>query len=198
MSDRVINLIEDVFKRLRDEVDTWSSDLNLKLEAELGGFVDSLLAKYRDEAREVDRAAQLKLEQEMYEATLKLKAERLKVLGSIYDEVTTAVRGEVMKRRNTPQYAKLLSSLLEEAVEVIQSNEAKITCSPLDFETIKALGSERGLRLTLEAGPEDMLGFKASSLDDSITYDATLDSILSLMSENIKNIIEKAAEEDAE
>ncbi len=93
MSDRVINLIEDVFKRLRDEVDTWSSDLNLKLEAELGGFVDSLLSKYRDEAREVDRAAQLKLEQEMYEATLKLKAERLKVLDGIYCEVTAAVRG---------------------------------------------------------------------------------------------------------
>ncbi|GGP19426.1 hypothetical protein GCM10007981_03060 [Thermocladium modestius] len=196
MSDRVINLIEDVFKRLRDEVDTWSSDLNLKLEAELGGFVDSLLSKYRDEAREVDRAAQLKLEQEMYEATLKLKAERLKVLDGIYCEVTAAVRGEVMKRRNTPQYAKLLGSLLEEAVGVIQSNEIKVMCSPLDFEAIKALGSERGLRLTLEAGPEDMVGFKASSMDDSITYDATLDSIISLMSENIKNIIEKAAEED--
>ncbi len=41
-----------------------------------------------------------------------------------------------------------------------------------------------------------MVGFKASSMDDSITYDATLDSIISLMSENIKNIIEKAAEED--
>ncbi len=56
-----------------------------------------------------------------------------------------------MKRRNTPQYAKLLGSLLEEAVGVIQSNEIKVMCSPLDFEAIKALGSERGgLRLTLE------------------------------------------------
>ncbi|MGC8596864.1 MAG: V-type ATP synthase subunit E [Thermocladium sp.] len=197
MSNRVTNLIEDVFKRLRDDLDTWSTDLNLRLEAEISGFLDSLTSKYRDEARDVDRAAQLKLEQEMYEASLKLKSERLKLIDEIYGEVLAIVRDEVMKRRNTPQYANLLRSLIDNAVNVIQSNEIKIICSPQDMDVLRAISAEKGLSLMLENGPNDMLGFKASSVDGSITYDATLDSILSLLSENIKNIIEKIVEEDS-
>ncbi len=197
MSNRVTNLIEDVFKRLRDDLDTWSTDLNLRLEAEISGFLDSLTSKYRDEARDVDRAAQLKLEQEMYEASLKLKSERLKLINEIYGEVLAIVRDEVMKRRNTPQYANLLRSLIDNAVNVIQSNEIKIICSPQDMDVLRAISAEKGLSLMLENGPNDMLGFKASSVDGSITYDATLDSILSLLSENIKNIIEKIVEEDS-
>jgi len=177
-------------------LDAWSTDLNLRLEADISGFLDSLTSKYRDEARDIDRAAQLKLEQEMYEASLKLKSERLKLINDIYGDVLSSVRSEVMKRRNTPQYANLLRSLLNNAVEVIQSNEVKLTCSPKDMDVLRAIGAEKGLSLTLESGPEDMLGFKASSMDGSITYDATLDSILSLLSENIKNIIEKIVEED--
>lgn len=197
MSNRVTNLIEDVFKRLRDDLDTWSTDLNLRLEAEISGFLDSLTSKYRDEARDVDRAAQLKLEQEMYEASLKLKSERLKLIDEIYGEVLASVRDEVMKRRNTPQYANLLRSLIDNAVNVIQSNEIKIICSPQDMDVLRAISAEKGLSLMLENGPNDMLGFKASSVDGSITYDATLESILSLLSENIKNIIEKIVEEDS-
>ncbi|KUO86726.1 MAG: hypothetical protein AT712_03715 [Caldivirga sp. CIS_19] len=189
MSEQLIRLINSVMDKVKADSEEWVTNLGLKYEAELMNAVEDVIRKHSSELEEVDRQVMLSREYKLYDASMSIKTEYLALMDELTSGVINEVKRHIADMRGSEAYGKLLETLFTRAIEVTQSRELVVTCSPRDKGVISAIAAKAGVSVEFNDGEEGMLGFIASTKDSSITYRATVDDVLNRMVDYIRGII---------
>ncbi|WP_291999313.1 V-type ATP synthase subunit E [Caldivirga sp.] len=195
MSEQLIRLINSVMDKVKADSEEWISNLSLKYEAELMSVIEDEIRKHSNELEEVDRQTMLNREYKLYDASMSVKAEYLALIDELTRDVISKVKERINNERDSEAYSKLITTLLNQAVEVTQSRELVVTCSPRDKQLISSLAAKMGISVEFKNGDEGMLGLIASTKDGSVTYEATIDDVLNRMIDSIRSIIKDVANE---
>ncbi|MGC8571293.1 MAG: V-type ATP synthase subunit E [Caldivirga sp.] len=195
MSEQLIRLINSVMDKVKADSEEWISNLSLKYEAELMSVIEDEIRKHSNELEEVDRQTMLNREYKLYDASMSVKAEYLALIDELTRDVIGKVKERINNERDSEAYSKLIMTLLNQAVEVTQSRELVVTCSPRDKQLISSLAAKMGISVEFKNGDDGMLGLIASTKDGSVTYEATIDDVLNRMIDYIRSIIKDVANE---
>ncbi|WP_048062590.1 V-type ATP synthase subunit E [Caldivirga maquilingensis] len=195
MSEQLVRLINSVMDKVKADSEEWISNLSLKYEAELMSTVEDEIKRHSSELEEADRQAMLNREYKLYDASMSIKAEYLALIDELASDVINSIKKRINAERGSEAYGKLMMVLLNQAIEITQSKELTITCSPRDKPIISSLAAKMGISVEFKDGSEDMLGLIASTKDGSVTYEATIDDVLNRMIDYIRSIIKEVADE---
>ena len=178
VSEQLTRLINSVLDRVKDDLSNWFTEVWIKYESELTSVVDETLNKYSSAISEVDRAISLDREYKLYDASMRIKQEYLMEVDEVVNEAKRIVKERIVSMRGSKQYEDFLRALMRQALDIVQASEVSITCSPDDYNVVKGIADEYGVKATIKAD-EKVLGLIVSTIDGSITYSATIDDILS-------------------
>ena len=178
VSEQLTRLINSVLDRVKDDLSNWFTEVWIKYESELTSVVDETLNKYSSAISEVDRAISLDREYKLYDASMRIKQEYLMEVDEVVNEAKRIVKERIVSMRGSKQYEDFLRALMRQALDIVQASEVSITCSPDDYNVVKRIADEYGVKATIKAD-EKVLGLIVSTIDGSITYSATIDDILS-------------------
>lgn len=192
MQNQLANLVNVVMDKVKSDSLDWLSNLGLKYEAELTAVVDDILRRYSGELEEIDREISLGKEYKLYSATMDAESRYLSLVEELVKDVVSGIEAYIRSHRQDEAYGRLLEKLLTDAVEVIQSSNLEVICSPKDKDMISSIAGKLNLNLRLVDGPEDMAGIIARSLDGSIAYEATIENVLSRLTDYIRSLIKEA------
>ena len=195
MSEQLAKLINSVMDKVKADSEEWISNLSLRYEAELMSVIEDEIKKHSGELEEADRQSMLNREYKLYDASMNIKAEYLALIDELTHDVVNNVKERIKAKRDSEAYSKLMMVLLNQAIEVTQSRELVITCSPRDKALISSLAAKIGISVEFKSGDDDMLGLIASTKDGLITYEATIDDVLNRMIDYIRSIIKGVADE---
>lgn len=187
--EQLSKLVNSVMDKVKADSEEWISNLGLKYEAELASVADDVVRKHSGELEEVDRQLLLSKEYKLYDASMSIKAEYLALVDDITNEVINRVKERIRSMRGSEAYAKLMETLMNQAIDVTQSRELVVTCSPRDKAIVSSIAAKMGISVEFNEGNEDMLGFVASTKDGSIRYEATIDDVLNRMIDYIRSLI---------
>ncbi len=178
VSEQLTRLINSVLDRVKDDLSNWFTEVWIKYESELTSVVDETLNKYSSAISEVDRAISLDREYKLYDASMRIKQEYLMEVDEVVNEAKRIVKERIVSMRGSKQYEDFLRALMRQALDIVQASEVSITCSPDDYNVVKGIADEYGVKATIKAD-EKVLGLIVSTIDGSITYSATIDDVLS-------------------
>mgnify|MGYP001773018626 CR=1 FL=1 len=195
MSEQLIKLINSVMDKVKADSEEWISNLSLKYEAELMSIIEDEIRKHGSELEEADRQAMLNREYKLYDASMSIKAEYLALIDELTHGVINRIKERINAERGSEAYGRLMMMLLNQAIDVTQSRELTIVCSPRDKALISSLAAKMGISVGFKDGGEDMLGLIASTKDGSVTYEATIDDVLNRMIDYIRSIIKEVVDE---
>ena len=100
-----------------------------------------------------------------------------KVVGDVFEEA----KAKIDSIRGDDKYALLMKNLLENALDVVNSEKVVVECNRKDSDLINKIVSELqeivSTKIIVSEGVLDVIGgLKVKSKDGSMIYDATLDS----------------------
>jgi len=191
MSEDFVNrLIDNIVKKLTSEVEDWSSNMRLKIEAELYGAASAVVDKYAGALEDVEKEVSLEREYRLYDAVMQGRREKLRIVEEAYSKVVEEVRRRIREARGSDLYRDFLESSIRYAASTI-GEDLVITVNNADKDDAEAIVRKLGLRADVVMTNEDILGIVASSRDGSVRFDGTLESRMMLISDLVRSLLLK-------
>lgn len=155
--------LDEILETIRAEADDAAATIVEAAREKARQVLERATAKADEERRKssgaLDDRARLERSRILSRAHLETATERRAAREKLYQQILDSVRRRLAEVRSSPDYRKILRSLLDEATAVLPNPEA-VSVDPQDVGLAEDLLASRGLRLRVETDETHLGGVK--------------------------------------
>lgn len=183
-----MSLFEDLIRAKIAELEELKKNLPIDIETRIRRDASAMLNKFAEQITNVESEVVLERERIIYEALVSSRRKIAETYENLLKDLIDAVYGEIDKMRGMERYVKFLTSLIQNAIDYIQSKDVVIYTSPKDRGVVEAIA--RSLGITGLISERDIKGgVVVTSRDGSITVDYSLETIVANKLEELKHLL---------
>lgn len=183
-----MSLFEDLINSKIRELEELRQNLPLDIESKIRREVDAALSKFSAQITNVESEVTLEKERILYDAVVESRRKIAETYEQLLKDLIEAVYDEVDKARGTERYIKFLTSLIENAVNYVQSRDVIIYTSPKDRGVVETVA--RSLGLTGMVAEKDIRGgVIVVARDGSVAVDYSLETLLANKLDDLKHLL---------
>ena len=179
LSQKESELVSEIDSALQNSLKNLESSKST-LQVEYDGIIESSKKQAENLKRQI-----------IGSSTLNARNRELIIIESAIDEIFTKAKEKLTQSNNEKNYEKLLTRMIQESVSKLGS-DIVIQCNKTDQKLVRKISSQestgKNMKISVSDDFLDMIGgIKATSVDETMTLDSTLDSNI----ESLKPLIRK-------
>ncbi|MEZ0319796.1 MAG: V-type ATP synthase subunit E [Pyrobaculum sp.] len=183
-----MSLFEELILKKIRELEELEKNLVVEVETKIRKEADVVLNKYSEQITKVESDVVLEREKMLYDAVVESRRALAETYENLLKDLIEAVFEEVDRLRGQERYIKFLRSLIENAVNYIQSKEMVIYASPKDRGVVESIARTLGL-MGIVSERDIRGGVVVSTKDGSVVVDYSLESIIANKIEELKHLL---------
>ena len=185
-----MSLFEELILTKVRELEELKKNLVVEVETKIRKEADVVLNKYSEQITNVESEVLLEKERMLDDAVVESRKTIAEIYENLLKDLVGSVLEEVDRLRGQERYINFLKSLIENAVNYVQSREVVIYASPKDRGVVETIARTLGLA-GIVSEKDIRGGVVVSTKDGSVVVDYSLESIIANKIEELKHLLYK-------
>jgi len=183
-----MSLFEDLINSKIRELEELKQNLLINIETKIRREADAALSRFSTQISSVESEVTLEKERILYDAVVEARRKLAETYEQLLKDLIEAIYDKVDKERTSEKYVKFLTSIIENAVNYVQSKDVIIYTSPKDRGVVEAIARSLGLS-GMVAEKDIRGGVIVTTRDGSITVDYSLETLLVNKLDDLKHLL---------
>ena len=183
-----MSLFEDLINSKIRELEELKQNLLINIETKIRREADAALSRFSTQISSVESEVTLEKERILYDAVVESRRKIAETYEQLLRDLVEAVYGKVEEERGSEKYVKFLTSLIQNAINYVQSKDVVIYTSLKDRGVVEAIARSLGLS-GIVAEKDIRGGVIVAARDGNVTVDYTLETLLANRLDELKHLL---------